>query len=80
MTVSRDGSRGLGDRWLAGESLPGVAFALNDGVEVLSGRHEGRRGTIALLMAVAPEPVYLVALGAGAGQARVRQADLRPSE
>lgn len=26
-------SRGLGDRWLAGERIPGVTFALNDPVQ-----------------------------------------------
>lgn len=70
---------GLGDRWLAGERLAGVAFALNDAVEVTAGRARGERGTVVLLMAVAPDPLYLVELGGGAGAARVRQADLRPA-
>ena len=68
---------GLGDRWLAGERLDGVAFALNDAVVVTSGRFEERWGTVALLMAVAPEPVYLVTLAGEGGTARVRQAHLR---
>ena len=68
---------GLGDRWLAGETLAGVTFALNDRVEVTAGRLRGQRGTIVLLMTVAPEPLYLVALASGAGDTRIRQSELR---
>jgi hypothetical protein len=68
--------RGLGDRWVAGETLPGVAYAFGDPVEVVDGARAGARGTIALLLAVSPEPRYLVALGGG-GDARVRQSGLR---
>ena len=66
---------GLGDRWLAGERIAGVTFALNDAVEVVAGRLTGQGGTVVLLMAVTPEPVYLVATSAG--DARVRQSELR---
>lgn len=68
--------RGAGDRWLAGERVDGVAFAHHQRVRVTSGRFEGQVGTIALLMAIEPEPVYLVSLGAGMGEARVRQGAL----
>ena len=60
--------RGAGDRWLAGEPLPGVHFAAHDAVEVLIGKREGERGTILLLVALEPEPAYLVQFG----DARVR--------
>jgi hypothetical protein len=69
--------RGLGDRWVGGEAIPGVAHAFGDRVEVVEGPHAGARGTIALLLAVTPEPRYLVALGGNAGDARVRQSNLR---
>ena len=68
---------GLGDRWLAGESLAGVAFALNDAVQITAGRFRGAAGTVILLMSVAPEPTYLVALTSGAGDTRIRQSELR---
>ena len=68
---------GLGDRWLAGESVEGVRFALNEAVEVIEGRFRGARGTVVLLMAVAPEPFYLVHLSPGAGDTRIRQTHLR---
>jgi len=66
---------GLGDRWLAGERIDGVAFAHNEAVEVVTGRLTGQLGTVVLLMAVSPEPLYLVATDAG--DARVRQSELR---
>lgn len=68
--------RGVGDRWLAGETVPGVAFALHDPVEVITGPLDGERGTIALLMGLTPEPSYLVSLGAGR-DVRLRQSALR---
>jgi hypothetical protein len=69
--------RGVGDRWLAGQEVPGVRFAHHDPVEITAGPHDGARGTIALLIGLVPEPSYLVALGAR-GDVRVRQSLLRP--
>ena len=70
--------KGAGDRWLAGETLPGVDYALHDAVEIMAGPLDGARGAIALLMSLAPEPSYLVALGAR-GDVRVKQSALRPA-
>ncbi|HET7188484.1 MAG TPA: hypothetical protein VFI52_10025 [Gemmatimonadaceae bacterium] len=69
--------RGLGDRWLAGGAVPGVAFAHSQVVEILTGSRAQERGTIALLLGLEPEPIYLVALGDGRGDVRVRQSGLR---
>ena len=70
--------RGAGDRWLAGEPLPGVRFGAHDAVEVLIGRHEGERGAILLLVALEPEPAYLVEI---AGERRrMLQSALRPAD
>ncbi|MDB4907866.1 MAG: hypothetical protein JWO05_2650 [Gemmatimonadetes bacterium] len=71
--------RGAGDRWLAGESLPGVEFAHHQEVEVMLGASEGRRGRIALLLALEPTPVYLVEFHESGGTAKVRQSYLRAS-
>ena len=68
--------RGLGDRWLAGEKIPGVTFALHDAVEVTEGERAGARGVIVLLMMVRPVPRYLVRLADGA-DVRVLQTALR---
>ena len=70
-------SHGAGDRWLAGELPPGVRFALNDTVEVVAGAHAGAAGAVVLLLGLAPEPLYLVALGAAGRTARIRQSELR---
>ncbi len=72
-------TRGAGDRWLAGDAVPGVSFALHDAVRVTGGEHDGARGTIALLIALSPEPSYLVAV-AGRGDLRVRQRQLRADD
>lgn len=69
--------RGLGDRWLAGEPVPGVAFGPHDPVDVVDGRHAGEQGTIVLLVGMHPEPGYLVRFPSGR-DARVRQSSLRP--
>ena len=58
-------TRGAGDRWLDGESIPGVQFSQGDDVEIVAGNHAGRRGRVLLLVALPPEPVYLVALQVG---------------
>ena len=58
-------TRGAGDRWLDGESIPGVQFAQGDDVEIVAGNHAGRRGRVLLLVALPPQPVYLVALQLG---------------
>ena len=68
---------GLGDRWLRGEPLDGVAFAQHDAVTIAGGSRDGDAGRVVLLLAVAPQPLYLVALDAG-GDLRVRQDALRP--
>lgn len=69
--------RGVGDRWLAGERIPGVEFARSDPVEIVQGTRTGSSGVIALLVALEPEPAYLVELATGAGDVRVRQSALR---
>ena len=73
--------QGVGDRWLAGESIPGVEFALHDTVELVGGPLDGERGSIALLMGLTPEPSYLVSMSRGRDvrqpQGALRRADPR---
>jgi hypothetical protein len=66
----------LGDRWLAGEAVPGVDFARNDSVRIVAGAHTGESGSITLLIGIRPEPTYLVELGSGRGDVRLRQSEL----
>ena len=69
--------RGVGDRWLAGEKLAGVSFALNDEVEIVAGPEAGEGGAVILLLNIDPDPLYLIELGSGRGDRRVRQSALR---
>jgi hypothetical protein len=70
--------RGVGDRWLAGESIAGIAFGFKAAVELADGHTEGQRGTVVLLMDVSADPLYLVELvGQQGGSVRVRQSSLR---
>jgi hypothetical protein len=58
--------------------VAGVSFAHHQPVVIADGAHDGRRGIVILLMAVTPEPRYLVRLEQGAGEVRLRQSALRP--
>lgn len=75
--MMRERHHGVGDRWIGGERIEGVAFALHDVVDVVAGEHAGRRGAIVLLTRLRPEPVYLVRLDGGGEGARVPQSALR---
>lgn len=72
--------RGVGDRWLAGEPVPGVAFEQHTSVGIVGGRHHGDEGIVILLMALGDDPLYLVRLRSTIGEIRVRQSSLRHSE
>jgi hypothetical protein len=70
---------GLGDRWMAGEPIAGVTFALHDPVQVADGAYAGRVGRVLLLAAPPPAAAYLVALDGEGAPVRVAQAALRPT-
>lgn len=71
--------RGVGDRWMAGERIPGVAFAQHDGVQITEGPHAGRAGRVLLLAAPPPAAAYLVELEGVGAPVRLLQAALRPA-
>ena len=73
-------TRGLGDRWLAGEAIDGVLFARHDPVAIVDGPNSGESGSIVLLMGIRPQPTYLVELGSGRGSVRARQSELSAAE
>lgn len=68
---------GAGDRWLDGDAVEGVRFAHKQPVEIVGGSRDGQRGRILLLIALEPEPTYLVMLEIGT-EIRVRQSALAP--
>jgi hypothetical protein len=65
-------------RWMSGESLPKVAFAHNQSVEVQSGPLKGTRGAIVTIITFDPEPLYVVELSSGKDQ-QLYQSALRPA-
>ena len=67
---------GIGDRWLAGERLPGVQFALHDAVEIVAGERAGETARVMLLARVGGRVEYVVSV-AGSGEIRVAQDALR---
>jgi hypothetical protein len=69
-------SAGIGDRWLAGEPVAGVAFGPHDRATLARGPRAGEGARILLLVTAGPEPVYLVATDAG-DELHVRQSALR---
>ncbi len=70
--------RGVGDRWLAGEQVEGVAYGFKAKVEIADGHNAGERGMVVLLMDVRADPLYLVELPEQASPLRVRQSALKP--
>lgn len=53
------------DRWMGGESLPGVAYSPDQPIFVRSASKPQPAGTVVELMGLEPEPRYLVKLGSG---------------
>jgi hypothetical protein len=60
---------------MAREPVEGIAFLLNDSVQVTSGPHSGSRGAVISLLDSEPTPLYLVELGDGT-EAQLHQEDL----
>jgi hypothetical protein len=76
MTGSSEPTRGAGDRWLAGARVDGVRFAHRETVRIVLGRHTGELGTVALLLSLDADPLFLVELASGR-DVRVRQSALQ---
>ena len=68
---------GMGDRWLAGGTLPGVHFGPAARVAFARGPRAGQEATVLLLVAVRPEPLYHVRADEGR-ELQVRQSALVP--
>ena len=64
------------ERWMAGDSLPGVAYALNDSVRITKGPHRGELGAVITLLQLSPDPVYHVELGSDGNTIQFSQSEL----
>jgi hypothetical protein len=52
-------------QWIAGDLPPGVRFERHHRVRVLAGRRQGKSGSVKNLVALEPEPRYVVELSSG---------------
>ena len=62
--------------WFSSRPIPGVAFGLNDSVQIKSGENAGALATVISLVALEPEPTYMVELGSGGDDMAVVESDL----
>ena len=61
-------------RWLMGDAIPGVTYAVNTSVRITKGDCAGQTGTLLALMEVEPEPLYwVVDIGPGGRDALIPQ-------
>ena len=67
------------NRWILGETLPGVHFSMCQSVRVASGPHNGVIGELISIYAVTPEPLFHVETSDG-GDLILRQSVLAPLE
>ena len=69
----------IDELWFSFERVPGASFKLNDDVLITSGTHRGEWGAAISLLALEPEPVYLVELSSGfdteVAESALRRAD-----
>lgn len=66
------------EQWLRGGHLEGVQHAPGTRVRLLDGDDAGATGTVTSLQALAPEPLYVVALDSGVGEVAAFQSGLHP--
>jgi hypothetical protein len=52
----------LESRWLTAEGVPGVNYRFSDLVLIKSGEYSGQTAEVIALLAIEPEPVYIVVL------------------
>ena len=57
--------REIAQAFLDQANIPGVLFSHRDAVRVLAGQHAGKVGELVTVVAVDPEPVYVVELTNG---------------
>jgi hypothetical protein len=62
--------------WLECQPIPGVQFRPNDPVEVREGEHAGQVGSTVALLALIPEPRYLIELEPSGEDVEVLQSQL----
>jgi len=68
--------QGVLEHWMAGDTVAGVGFALNEPVVITTGPFAGGLGTVVSLVSLEPESVYTVDLGSGRGNVHLAESSL----
>ena len=55
----------IGQAFLNHEAITGVAFEHNAFVEIISGQHAGKAGSLVTVIELMPEPLFIVELESG---------------
>ena len=71
--LSLSGRRRVDELWFSQQPVPGASFKLNDSVKIAAGEHAGRLGVVIYLETLEPEPVYLIEMGDGRGDALIEE-------
>lgn len=58
-------NKDLNQAFLNRESIPGVQYQHNDYVRVIDGPHSGKSGSLVSLLAIGPEPRFVIELEEG---------------
>ena len=66
--------------WFSLSNVPGALFKFDDAVDIITGEHKGKGGTVLSLLLLEPEPVYMIELGSGEGDVKIKEANLKASE
>jgi hypothetical protein len=62
--------------WITSDAIPGVDYKFGDLVRVESGEYAGQTGEVIALLAIDPEPVYLITLPPDEQSVVLRQLEL----
>ena len=68
----------LDNLWFSFQAIPGVRFKLNDAVQIKSGEHGGKFGSVISLVSTDPIPTYVIELGSGDAEVEMPESDLAP--
>jgi hypothetical protein len=63
------------NKWILGESVPGVRFKMCQSVRVVAGEHSGKLGELISLCELDPDPIFHLETSDG-GDAKVSQSQI----
>jgi hypothetical protein len=69
----------LESRWTTAEGIPGVSYRFSDLVRIVSGDYAGLTAEVIALLALAPQPIYMVVLPPNEKSVVLAQSELEPT-